>query len=129
VRRNTKLWWLKIIGWSLAGLAAGWIVVHFLPENYTSEATLRLEPSTVSKDFLPHESVDVNHLVERLRPTVLSRNVLITLGGHLKTGHTWSLQNRPTKLSQDKSSYTLPRAVGANIFSGKFDSQVYTVST
>src|ERR1700674_1513507 len=27
------------------------------------------------------------------------------LGGHLKTGHTWPLQNRPTKLSQDKSIY------------------------
>src|SRR5215469_15951802 len=24
--------------------------------------------------------------------------------GHLKTGHTWSLQNRPTKLTQNKSN-------------------------
>ena len=28
------------------------------------------------------------------------------LGYHLKTGHTLSLQNRPTGLSQNKSSYT-----------------------
>jgi len=27
------------------------------------------------------------------------------LGGHLKTGHTWSLQNRPTERTQNKSSY------------------------
>jgi hypothetical protein len=25
------------------------------------------------------------------------------LGGHLKTGHTWSLQNRPTERTQNKS--------------------------
>ena len=77
--RRTILWWLRIVGWSLAGLAAGWIVVYFLPENYTSETTMRLEPGPVSKDFLPHESVDVNRLLERLRPTVLSRNVLTTI--------------------------------------------------
>jgi hypothetical protein len=28
------------------------------------------------------------------------------LGGHLKTGQRWSLQNRPTKARQDKSIYT-----------------------
>jgi len=28
------------------------------------------------------------------------------LGYHLKTGHTLSLQNRPTELTQNKSSYT-----------------------
>src|ERR1035437_6835061 len=38
------------------------------------------------------------------------------LGGHLKTGHTWPLQNRPTKLSQDKSIYNPPMAISANIF-------------
>src|SRR5277367_2979659 len=40
-----------------------------------------------------------------------------TLGGHLKTGHTWPLQNRPTELDQDKSIYNPPMAVSANIFS------------
>ena len=30
------------------------------------------------------------------------------LGGHLKTGHRWSLQNRPTERTQNKSIYTLP---------------------
>jgi len=38
------------------------------------------------------------------------------LGGHLKTGHTWSLQNRPTKLTQDKSIYNSTMVVLANIF-------------
>jgi hypothetical protein len=36
-----------------------------------------------------------------------------TLGGHLKTGHRWPLQNRPTKLSQNKSIYTAPEVVAA----------------
>src|SRR5713101_6803098 len=46
------------------------------------------------------------------QPSVAHRN----LGGHLKTGHGWTLQKRPTELSRDKSSYTLSRAVGANFF-------------
>jgi hypothetical protein len=29
------------------------------------------------------------------------------LGGHLKTGHTWTPENRPMDLIQDKSSYTV----------------------
>ena len=40
----------------------------------------------------------------------------ISLGVHLKTGHTWPLQNRPTELNQDKSIYNPPTAISANIF-------------
>src|SRR2546430_1710076 len=36
------------------------------------------------------------------------------LGGHLKTGHMWSPQNRPTERTQNKSSYTLSAAIPAN---------------
>ena len=39
-----------------------------------------------------------------------------TLGGHLKTGHTWTLQNRPTERNQNKIIYTLQGVVQANIF-------------
>ena len=38
------------------------------------------------------------------------------LGGHLKTGHTWPLQNRPTKLSQDKSIYNPLMAIWQSFF-------------
>jgi len=38
------------------------------------------------------------------------------LGGHLKTGHTWTLQNRPTEANQNKSIYTLREAARANSF-------------
>ena len=38
------------------------------------------------------------------------------LGGHLKTGHTWTLQNRPTERNQNKSIYNLREVVRANIF-------------
>ena len=34
------------------------------------------------------------------------------LGGHLKTGHRRTLQNRPTERNQNKSIYTLERALG-----------------
>ena len=49
-------------------------------------------------------------------PAVATPIVLI-LGGHLKTGHTWSLQNRPTERTQNKSIYTLAVTISANIFS------------
>jgi hypothetical protein len=39
-----------------------------------------------------------------------------SLGGHLKTGHTWPLQNRPTELNQNKSIYNPATAVSASIF-------------
>src|SRR5580704_14331754 len=51
------------------------------------------------------------------------------LGGHLKTGHTWPLQNRPTELDQDKSIYNLPMAVSANIFSQSGLKRAYTGQT
>jgi hypothetical protein len=40
-----------------------------------------------------------------------------SLGGHLKTGHLWTLQNRPTERNQNKSIYTLRDAYQANFFS------------
>jgi hypothetical protein len=49
-----------------------------------------------------------------------------SLGGHLKTGHTWTLQNRPTKRNQNKSIYTLGLGVSANTFLEKRSLQAYT---
>ena len=51
------------------------------------------------------------------------------LGGHLKTGHTWSLQNRPTKLSQDKSIYNPPTSRFGKHFSQSSLKRVYTGET
>jgi hypothetical protein len=39
------------------------------------------------------------------------------LGGHLKTGHLWTPENRPTELNQNKSIYTLETVTRAIIFS------------
>jgi hypothetical protein len=53
-------------------------------------------------------------------PTILCFDVLLgqpSLGGHLKTGHTWTPQNRPTDASKDKSIHTVPWAVWASCFS------------
>jgi hypothetical protein len=71
--------WLRITGWALAGLAAGWIVSFLVPARYTSEAVLHLVGATVSQDLLPHDPVDIENLMERDKPIVLSRNVLITI--------------------------------------------------
>jgi hypothetical protein len=38
---------------------------------------------------------------------------LSTLGDHLKTGHTLSLQNRPTEVGRRRDCFTLPRCVFA----------------
>jgi hypothetical protein len=36
-----------------------------------------------------------------------SGQTLKNLGGHLKTGHRWTLQKRPTESGQDTSIYNL----------------------
>ena len=48
------------------------------------------------------------------------------LGGHLKTGHRWTLQNRPTERNQNKSIYTLRKGAWANTFLGKRSWRAYT---
>jgi hypothetical protein len=40
----------------------------------------------------------------------------MSLGGHLKTGHTWPPQNRPTERDQDKSIYNLTLSTSATFF-------------
>jgi hypothetical protein len=76
---TAERWWLRTAGWSLAGLAAGWIVSLILPAQYTSEATLRLVPAMVSQDLLPHDPLDFDRLLDSGRTMVLSRNVLVTI--------------------------------------------------
>ena len=48
--------------------------------------------------------------------TVATALVLACLGGRLKTGHTWTLQNRPTERNQNKSIYTLRKGGWQTIF-------------
>jgi hypothetical protein len=40
----------------------------------------------------------------------------VCLGGHLKTGHTWTLQKRPTERNQNKIIYTLRESFGQTFF-------------
>jgi hypothetical protein len=47
-----------------------------------------------------------------------ARHVAISLGGHLKTGHRRTLQNRPMERNQNKTIYTLQEGARANIFVG-----------
>jgi len=50
----------------------------------------------------------------------------LALGGHLKTGHRWTLQNRPTERNQDKSIYTLQGGDRATFFREVATWRVYT---
>ena len=68
----------------------------------------------INESFARHLWGEENPIGKRIRQGRSAESE--HLGGHLKTGHTWPLQNRPTKLSQDKSIYNPPMAVSANIF-------------
>jgi hypothetical protein len=68
----------------------------------------------------------MRELAEKLHMRRLSVQKWVeALGGHLKTGHWWPLQNRPTKLSQNKSIYNPPMAVSANLFSQSVPKSLY----
>src|SRR4051812_11956132 len=75
----SQRWWIRIGGWSLVGLAAGWLVSVLVPGSYTSEATLQVVPSAVPVDLLPHDTIDVERLLEKSRPVSVSRNVISTI--------------------------------------------------
>ena len=57
------------------------------------------------------------------------KSACLGLGGHLKTGQQWTLQNRPTQPIQDKSIYTAAEAVPANFFHEVSPKGVYTGET
>ncbi|MBZ5674785.1 MAG: hypothetical protein LAP61_11105 [Acidobacteriia bacterium] len=80
---TAERWWIRIGGWALVGLAAGFLISFLLPARYTSEATLRLVPAIVSQDLVPHDTVDVGRLLELVKPIVLSRNVIMTIINNL----------------------------------------------
>jgi uncharacterized protein involved in exopolysaccharide biosynthesis len=71
--------WIRIGGWAVTGLAAGFLVSFLLPAHYTSEAILHVVVASVSQDLLPHEDANIENLMEKEKPIVLSRNVIITI--------------------------------------------------
>ncbi len=106
-QKGADVWWDKEIN-------AG--------ENWNHEIQERLEDADIavcliSLHFLASDYIrKVRHLQRDLRPsrkaggeateipeeeTQPSDQARQGLGGHLKTGHTWTLQNRPTERSQD----------------------------
>ena len=73
-----------------------------LASNETHRRSIRLELNISSR--LPYPlSLPGRH--PGLHPPTIFR--LPFLGGHLKTGHRWALQNRPTEPIQDTFTYTL----------------------
>jgi hypothetical protein len=61
----------------------------------------------------------VGGYVTQLRPAHNQIHQMLALGGlggRLKTGHTWTLQNRPMEQNQNKSIYTLITVVWATFF-------------
>jgi hypothetical protein len=100
----------------------GWL--HLLPpiRNVLSE-----KPYLSIENSSERRMLRRLHLPARLRPQrgTRPRRSLATaaffrvpaLGGHLKTGHRWTLQNRPTELNQNKNIYTPETVIRAIIFS------------
>jgi hypothetical protein len=48
-----------------------------------------------AKDFENYRHKDYAHLLQVNRDALFTRLLALVLGGHLKTGHTWTGQNRP----------------------------------
>lgn len=76
---SSQVWWQQAIGWSLAGLTAGWLLSFFWPVQFTSQATLQLTPSVVSEQLLPRDTFTVDSLLETEIPALLSRGVMVEL--------------------------------------------------
>src|ERR1017187_5245594 len=75
------------VGYSLAGWSP--------PEPASA-----LQPGTVSCNIvLPVDGFSSTRRFQNLGQKRVQFSVTFLLGGHLKTGHTWSLQNRPTGLA------------------------------
>jgi hypothetical protein len=53
-----------------------------------------------------HDDGEEVHVVTEMVNSLLALLVFPVLGGHLKTGHTWTLQNRPTE--QDRNKIFIP---------------------
>jgi Nucleotidyl transferase AbiEii toxin, Type IV TA system len=52
------------------------------------------------------------HVDVAIGDVILEPFEILTLGGHLKTGHTWPPQNRPTEFGQDKVIYSAAEGLG-----------------
>jgi hypothetical protein len=61
-------------------------------------------------------SVRVVEVTDKVQLKTIGSLIGLDLGGHLKTGHSWTLQNRPTERNQNKSIYTPWEGVQANSF-------------
>lgn len=76
-------------------------VLDHLSEEHRPAVQQRLNAAYALQDYAAAKQA----LTQLLRE-------LMDLGGHLKTGHTWPPQNRPTELGQDKSIYSAAEGVG-----------------
>ena len=88
-------------------------------------ASLRAQREDGQTGTLEDNLMDIIKMLQELRT---EREKVGDLGGHLKTGHTWSLQNRPTELTQNKSIYTPPMSISANLFSASESSKFILTS-
>jgi hypothetical protein len=68
-----------------------------------AEQWVRDEFGAPKSEFLRGAGIQAIKRYDPGRPATL----ISGLGGHLKTGHTWTLQNRPTDAGQDTSIYNL----------------------
>ena len=109
-RREALIDRLKLVGAGLFVVGGLFGFIVFIPENYPSWLIGALA-LVVLIAFLALTLV-------LFKASMGGRAVGNTagLGGHLKTGHTWTLQKRPTERNQNKIIYTLRESFGQTFF-------------
>jgi hypothetical protein len=117
-----RLWTIRLLkatiwGWFIVGLIQSVYVSDFL---YTLLPDVRRTASRGVVSLAPEPGYYATMCLFFLLTLFLynrERSIygLLCLGGHLKTGHTWTLQNWPTERNQNKTIYTLREGTWANI--------------
>jgi hypothetical protein len=87
------------MGWVVRRGAGAWEPWFSKTPLYKGFAMLSCYDTRRKRGHQDYHARGINAFLRCLRST--------TLGGHLKTGHTWSLQNRPTDRAQDMKLFYL----------------------
>jgi hypothetical protein len=95
------------------------------PHQLTPEEVARLSPEqltsrygTATKTLQHYLKMEDNYdksgsvspsVRQQVNEYVIKCGPSLNLGGHLKTGHAWTSQNRPWRVAEDRFCFTLPQ--------------------
>jgi hypothetical protein len=72
------------------------------PVRNKEKAKLDKKIDQMMKRVMPQLPHRLNQLARKIEHFDVRKPATLNLGGHLKTGHTWSLQNRPMESGRDE---------------------------